>query len=114
VAQRYLEIMGARRLIALDYRATGKGAWSERYSGPSSYNIAPPSLPPDTVEVPSKSKLENDLFISRLIVSGRADQSFLEKATTRIHTLTNLLPEKFDNFSDEELREYAEKMITYL
>ena len=113
VAKLYLGKLGARRLIALDYRASEKGIWSQREDRHSSneVNIAPPNQSKEMVKVPSRRKLENSIYFASLFAKGRGDQSKAKSAIEKVNELQNLLPESLADYDETQLNDYASRMI---
>ena len=113
-AKMYLDRLGARRLIALDYRASEKGDWAEREDRfNTTVNISPAGKVEELVKVPSIRKLENSYFFASLVAKGRGDQSTAEKAIKRLSEFQNLLPSNLAEYGEAQLSEYASRMIEY-
>jgi hypothetical protein len=112
LARRYLDLMGARRLIALDYRTQRKGQWSERtYDRNLTVNLARPDQPPEVVKLPSYYELEKKYFVYSQIAKGRGNQEFAEQSIKKLEELDNLIPPSIAHYDESQLAEYAEKLI---
>jgi len=114
VAKLYLDKLGARRLVALDYRTSEKGEWGEPFSDSRrKWNIAAAHQSEEWVKLPSGKKLENSYFVCSLVAQGRGDQSNANKAINRLNELQNLLPKPLAEYDETQLNDYASRMINH-